>query len=158
MLGRNNFAPTFPKMPNAEYLTYSVVLSIETVLICIGNAFTIFVFWNQRRFLKRACYLLLNLAVADFLVGATGVINNTIIKTMLIFHGDFSQSVALLFSSISLLSLLVISLERACAVIWPFRHRAAGTRIYVTSIIIVWAVGICVAMVNILANYNIVKQ
>ena len=157
MYRRDIFSPTFPKMPNAVYLTYSVVLWIETVLICIGNAFTIFVFWNQKRYLKRACYFLLNLAVADFLVGATGLINNAI-GTMMIFYGDVSHSVAVLFSSISLLSLLVISLERACAVIWPFRHRVAGTCVYVTTIIIVWVVGLCVAMVNVLANYNIVRQ
>ena len=61
-------------MSNTLFLARIIVVLIEGSLICIGNAFTIFVFWNQKQSLKRAYYLLLNLALADFLVGATEMI------------------------------------------------------------------------------------
>lgn len=147
-------------MSNTVNATYRVVLSILAALICIGNAFTIFVFWNQRRSLKRACFLLQSLAVADFLVGATELIDNAtdIPDSTLTFHGDLEICFAVLFSCTSVFSLLVISLERAYAVVWPFRHRVAGTRVYVISIFMVWAAGLCEATVNGLGVYHIVSE
>ena len=41
---------------------------VETLLIFIGNIFTIYVFWRHRTRLKRTSFLLINLAVADLLV------------------------------------------------------------------------------------------
>ncbi|KAL9966041.1 hypothetical protein ACROYT_G024052, partial [Oculina patagonica] len=157
---KTKFSPTFLKMPNAVILTYCVVFWVEATLICIGNAFTIFVFWNERRSLKRACYLLLNLAVADFLVGATKLVNTTtdFIHQKFVFYGDVPSIFVAMFSSVSLSSLLVISLERACAVVWPFRHRVVGTCVYVMSIIMVWAAGLCVATVNGLTAFYIVND
>ncbi|KAL9966042.1 hypothetical protein ACROYT_G024053 [Oculina patagonica] len=142
-------------MSNAVILTYCVVFWIEATLICIGNAFTIFVFWNERRSLKRACFLLLNLTVADFLVGATQLVKATtyFINHKLIFYGDVPSIFSAMFCTISLLSLLVILLERACAVVWPFRHRVAGTHIYVLSIIMVWVAGLCIGTVNGLISH-----
>ena len=46
-----------------------VILAFEVVIIVVGNVFTIFVFWIQRLRLKRTFLLLINLAVADLLVG-----------------------------------------------------------------------------------------
>lgn len=78
---------------------------------------------------------------------------------MMLVNGDVSSIIsAILFSSVSLFSLLVISLERACAVLWPFRHRVARIRIYVSGIIMVWLAGLCVATVNGLAMYGLVRH
>ena len=152
---------TFPKMSEAAVLqAYRVVLVIETTFIFIGNAFTIFVFWNQRHYLKRASSLLINLAVADFLVGARELIDTltNYNDRMMFAQGDVPLIIsAILFSSVSVFSLLVISLERAYAVIWPFRHRVARSGIYVTIILMVWFAGLCVATVNGLAVYGIVR-
>ena len=41
---------------------------LESVIIIVGNAFTIFVFWKHRNRLKRTSFLLINLAVSDLLV------------------------------------------------------------------------------------------
>lgn len=54
----------------------------------------------------------------------------------------------------SLLSLLVISLERAFAVLWPFRHRLASTRVYIISIIVIWGAGLCLTTVELLSIYT----
>ena len=134
------------KMSNAVTLIFCVVLTIETILICIGNAFTVFVFWNQRASLKRPCYLLINLAVADLLVGATELIVTatiTIPQGKVISADTIWAAIVGFFASISLLFLLVISLERAYAVLWPLRHRVASTQTYIISIVLVWVGGLC---------------
>ena len=122
---------------------------------------TIFVFWNQRHSLRRASSLLINLAVVDFLVGTRELIDTlaNYNDRMMFAQGDLPSIIsAILFSSVSLFSLLVISLERACAVIWPFRHRVARIRIYVTSILMVWLAGFSVAIVNGLAVCGLVSH
>ena len=148
-------------MFNAVTLIFVVVVTIETILICIGNAFTVFVFWNQRASLKRPCYLLINLAVTDLLVGATELIITatiTIPQGKVFFVNEWTAIVGF-FGSISLLFLLVISLERAYAVLWPLRHRVASTQTYIISIVLVWAAGVCVLALEFLSlNNKITKK
>ena len=48
---------------------YTVIL--ESLIITVGNIFTLFVFWKHRTSLKRAFLLVINLAVADLFVGLT---------------------------------------------------------------------------------------
>ena len=58
---------------------YSVIISIETTVIIIGNSFAVFVFWSRISFLKRAYFLLLfTLAVTDLLVGLTELMNTAL--------------------------------------------------------------------------------
>ena len=147
-------------MSNAVTLIFCVVVTIETILICIGNAFTVFVFWHQRASLKRPFYLLINLAVADLLVGATELIVTatiTIPQGNIIFLNEWSVIVGS-FASISLLFLLVISLERAYAVLWPLRHRVASTQTYIISIVLVWAAGLCIMTVFFFALNNTIAK
>ena len=59
-------------------LVYSVIITIETTVIIIGNSFTDFVFCSRMSFLKGAYFLLLNLAVTDLLVGLTELMNTAL--------------------------------------------------------------------------------
>ena len=47
------------EMQSTLALVYSVIMTIETTVIIIGNSFAVFVFWGRISFLKRAyfCYL-----------------------------------------------------------------------------------------------------
>ena len=56
---------------NVLFITLAVVSALEAIVIIIGNAFAIFVFWSQRLSLRRTCFLLINLAIADLIVGIT---------------------------------------------------------------------------------------
>ena len=47
------------------------IFALESAAIIIGNTFTIVVFWNHKLRLKRTCFLLINLALADLIVGIT---------------------------------------------------------------------------------------
>ena len=127
-------------------VVFCVIYFIETVLILLGNSFTIFVFWKHRAELKRTSYLLVNLAFADLLVALSisffvgnGIrylaTNKISLDWVLITNlADVFCGVASMFS------LLVISLERLYAVRWPFRHRTLNTRSYIYSLAFVWII------------------
>ena len=58
-------------MYNTTIITLLFTAILESLIINVGNIFTIFVFWKHRHRLKRTSFLLINLAVADLLVGFT---------------------------------------------------------------------------------------
>ena len=144
-------------LANDVVIIFVVVYAVEAALIIFGNAFTIFVFSTLTRtsHIKRTCYLLINLAVADLFVGIT----EPIILGTSKFHKmtattsklkplkarretDLPGAMQLFALSVSVFFLALISLERAFAVLKPLRHRVASTRVYIYSIVVVWAVGI----------------
>ena len=144
---------------SATAVVFVVILAIEVTIIIIGNAFTIFVFWNQRLRLKRTFLLLINLAVADLLVGlgealvlATNTIPNGGNEALKMESPWWAFQV--FGSSTSLMSLALISLERVYAVLWPLRHRVASTRAYVYSIGIIWVAGLCMSGLLLLTIYH----
>ena len=156
-------------MSSAAVTVFTCIITIECFVISAGNIFTIFVFWKNRKLLKRTSSLLINLAVADLLVGLSTLISvvefrfnsqqftehstsNTVQKEMI---SNVFQST---FSSASVFFLVLISLERAYALIWPLRHRAASTKGYIYSVLFVWIVGISVGGMSLLATYNIINS
>ena len=113
-------------MPTSTYITLVIICTLEAVLIVLGNRFTIFVFWTERSRLKRTYFLLINLAVADLLVGITELIVIGTAKSHHVGEGygflmrSRANSIAafiLLFSGTSVYSLVLISMERAFAVL-----------------------------------------
>ena len=141
-------------------ITFIVVIALEIAVIIIGNVFTIFVFWTQRFHLKRTYLLLINLAVAD-LLAAIG--ETLVLATHTIPSGGHeaektqspSWALEVFGSSTSVFVLALISLERYYAVMWPLRHRAANTRAYIYSIVVVWVAGFCMAGLSLLTIYHI---
>ena len=149
------------KMSPTVFIVFCVLLSTESIFICIGNAFTIFVFSQKRFSLQRTYYLLLNLTVADLLVGVMLLISVATRSVPFLFsepsclranfhYNCLLTSLTILFSSTSVFSLAGISLERVYAVVWPLRHRTLNTRVYTGGIAFIWAVGICVAVLFML--------
>ena len=139
---------------------------VETLIIVVGNIFTIYVFWRHRTRLKRTSFLLINLAVADLLVGLVGAIT---IGTLLLLQSKKQELLksatyksifaAFLKSSdfASVFFLALISLERAYALIWPLRHRVASTKSYICSTIFVWVAAISIASaLSLLSVYRLV--
>ena len=147
------------KVKASMFDTASVVVLwfsiVETLIIVVGNIFTIYVFWRHRTRLKRTSFLLINLAVADLLFGLIGAITIGTSKILLqskkqellksaTYNSIFS---AFLTSSefASVFFLALISLERAYTLIWPLRHRVASIKSYICSTIFVWVAAISIA-------------
>lgn len=133
---------------------FIVIFALEAAVIIIGNTFTIFIFCTQRSHLKRTCFLLVNLAIADLLVGiAEPIVLGTekIPKMKVIGIEDkrrikhLSSTVQILASSTSVIFLALISLERVHAVLRPIQHRVTSTRVYIATIIFSWTAGLCLA-------------
>jgi len=138
-------------------IVFIVIFALEAAVIIIGNVFTIFVFHSQSGLhLKRTSLLLINLAVADLLVGVGEIV-------VLVFHRiprtgittfSLPWSIQTIGSCVSVMFLALISLERVYAVFWPLRHRVTSARAYVLSIVIVWVAGLCIGGLSFLAVYH----
>ena len=98
----------------------------------------------------------MNLAVADLLVGVGEVV-------VLITHKISGSGIGLLNLSFSfqafgsctsLMFLALISLERVYTVFWPLRHRIISAQAYIFSIAIVWVIGLCNGVLNMLTVYH----
>ena len=148
-------------MITSTAITFVVIYVLEAVFIIIGNSFAIFVFWKQKLNQKRTCVLLINLAVADLLVGIAEpiVLSTGKFSKMTVVRGRKKQTVnpssalQLFASSTSVCFLALISLERVYAILWPLKHRAMKTRVYIYSIVIIWVIGLCTGGLSLLSMY-----
>ena len=119
---------------------------IEFIVIFLLNAFTLAIYTRNRHLRKPSTYLIINLTVADLLVGTVTGSSMTFklhnLETYLSqLEQDFSwQSFVQftlqgLFLVASLANISLISLERLHATLFPFRHCLVGTRVYLTIIL-----------------------
>ena len=150
-------------MSDTTAVPFFCVIIVECLIIIFGNLFTIFVFWKHRNRLKRTTFLLINLTFVDLL---SGLAQLTMIGTFsipqriqanIISSGNIATSIQSVFSLASLFSLVLISLERVYAVIWPLRHRVASAKGYICGVTFVWMAGIAVGVSTLLAACNIIE-
>ena len=114
----------------------------QFIMVFIINAFTLVVFARSRHLRRRNTYLIMNLTVADLLIAAVSGP-----ETILIYIRDrnLEKGFGVLYSIISdmcwiasLGNLVLISLERLHATLYPFRHSLVGKSIYYKIIIFSW--------------------
>jgi len=136
----------------------------ESLIIIVGNLFTIFVFWKNRNRLKRTFFLLINLAVADLFVGFTEIISLGAFNIPGQFmETDFNSAhnaniwtaFEISFSFASVFFLAAISLERAYALIYPLHHRVASTKVYNYGAFLAWLAAILAGILTLLALYDL---
>ena len=138
-----------PGLRPSQCITWVVVLITEFLATAILNIITIIVFVKQRQLQRRSTYLIIHLAVVDFLVGAiSGPL--TLAGRMATFchlwkdpfkeHATYiiQSAFTLMLYFISILNLAVISLERLHATLCPLKHRLLGNWIYVMAICAMW--------------------
>ena len=145
-------------MYNTAIIVILFAAILESLIIIVGNIFTIFVFWKHRNRLKRTSFLLINLAVADLFVGFTAA-SRPIDPEKTNFNSAWNKSILtafhVTFSFSSAFFLALISLERAYALIWPLRHRVSGTKGYIYSATFTWVAAISAGTLALLAAYGI---
>ena len=126
-----------------EYFWWNLVFLLEGTSISIANIITIVIFWRRRSALKRAAYLLINLALADIIVGLAvisfGAIG-VVVKTFYAYGIGADLFVIFIFLGFtsSICSLAVIAVERAFAITKPMRHRTAPTAYYWRGLSLIW--------------------
>ena len=130
------------------------VLVSEFIVIFIINAFTLIIFARNGHLRKRSTYLIINLTVADLLVGAvTGPLELCYEEIDL--YPDFNWetfSVLILYNIFimsSLCNLSLISLERLHASLYPLRHHCLILEgAYFKAIFCSWLIALLFASVD----------
>ena len=130
------------------------VFITEFAVIVVINAITITAFARIRHLRKRSTYLIINLTVADLLVGAiTGPFllyrkketkkgeGNHVFEWKIFLGIAFFNT----FPVASQVNLCLISLDRLHATLFPFRHCLIGKWFYFKVIIISWFIAILLA-------------
>ena len=140
-----------------EIFSWTVAFAIEFLVIIAGNIITIVIFWKLRSVLKKTYYLLLNLTIADLIVGFGAMEHATSSILRLESNADFNWTryIALdVFSgTASVTSLLLIAVERFFAVVFPFRHRLFTKCFYLRCIAAVWAISVLITTIKVMSTY-----
>ena len=141
----------------AELFFWTVIFTVESFLIIVGNVITIVVFWKLRCVLKKTYFLLINLTVADLIVGFSAIeliVNSNIYNRKNSEELRWTGILALnVFSgTASLTTLLLVAMERCYAIAYPFRHRALGTRVYIFGVACAWFMSFLMAFIRMLPN------
>ena len=123
---------------------WPAVCITQLMMVFIINAFTLVVFARSRHLRRRNTYLIMNLTVADLLIAAvSGPEFILLLKENKRPKKGFGVlHVYLIISDMcwiaSLGNLVLISLERLHATLYPFRHCLLGKSIYYKTIIFSW--------------------
>ena len=145
-------------LSSPECIAWLAVFMSETVAIVILNIVTSIIFIKNSSLRMRSMYLVINLAVADVLVGgASGSMNVSFVGGALCnvweyndekrnhFLSDVSNGMQLLFPITSLINTVAISLERVHATFRPFNHRVLRKRVSRITIAVVWVLAVLVS-------------
>ena len=151
----------------SDCTTLLVMLISECLAIVILNLITIIVFTKKRHLHRRSKFLVINLAIVDFLVGLVSVPALAMIRVWYFCyardHNDAQTReykilvlVILrdLFPLTSLVNLAAISLERLHATFFPFKHRFTKKWVYGVIISSTWLVApFCETSLSVLHFY-----
>ena len=131
-----------------EERAWLAVLVIGCSVIFLLNAFTLAIYTRNRHLRKPSTYLIINLTVADLLVGTVSVHLLFFVPDKLERDLELKQAFnwqsfvyltsVYLFPVASLANISLISLERLHATLFPFRHCLVGRRVYLTTIFCSW--------------------
>ena len=144
-------------------IAWLTVLMIESVAIVTLNVLTVIVFIKNRSLRKRSMYLVINLAVADMLVGGCSEMAYFVSMGERCSFWDtqrlpplVSIYIAFFFLAASLTNLAAISLERTHATFRPFGHRIIKKWVFGFIITIIWvASGLLQIAIYLLHNPEI---
>ncbi|CAH3020237.1 unnamed protein product [Porites evermanni] len=123
-------------------------LLTELIVIVLINLFTLATFARNRRLRKRSTYLVINLTIADLLLGVAAILLPILEPHILESHNILGEhfnwyaflylTLDSLFPAASLANLSLISLERLHATIYPCRHCLIREQVYFTEITFSW--------------------
>lgn len=140
-------------------ILWSICFGMVAFFIIVGNAFTIFIF-SKRKLRKRPHILLINLAIADLMVGLVSIpifvtFHNSYVTRLLLLVFDCAD---MLVGLASVFIIAVISLERMHAIGKPLRHRFLSSRAYLLAIATPWFLAALVSSSRLLLNYSIIAR
>ena len=160
------------KLPRSEGIVFCVAFLVESLAIIISNLITIVVFTRNRNLRKCKFYLLINLAVADLLVGAVSgpawVYNINFSfdmwpepqmdKTTAYWSTVAPEIIESFTKYASLISLTMVSLERMYATLLPVKYRSLKPRTYYVFIAFCWILSLFIPSVYLAMWHNLIQH
>lgn len=137
---------------------------IVAILIIVANTVSIAAFLKTKPRRKHTHYFLINLSIADFMVGAVSV---PLFISYLVDPQMWSQNLTLpmVHSTVDILSgltsvftLAIVSLERLLAVSIPFKYRMIPRKAYFCCVAATWCLSGFVAAISIAFYLRIVRE
>ena len=144
----------------AEGVASCAVFALEAVLIVAGNLLTIVLFARNKNLRKKSLFLVINMAFADLMLGTVGIplyiydIGAAYLLWAAKMSTSFYNSLKVadtIFAQASLISAVLISIERFYAIYWPLKHRTLSMRAYCIVIFMVWTLTAIVTTIISLA-------
>ena len=139
--------------------------TLQSFIVFAASFLTIAVFWIYRNKLRRTCLLLINLAIADLFVGIAYMAPNltsalpSYIRESKVDVTTYSYNIGIQFQvtflSTSMFCLVLISLERAFALIWPLLHRTTSTKTFIYVVVAAWLAGVSLGSLSWLVSYGL---
>ena len=136
---------------------WSAAFVIEIIVVFLLNAFTLAIYTRNRHLRKHSAFLIINLTVADLLVGIMVGLSPILEPDNLNRDLELTQAFSWqsfvyltlheLFVVASLANISLISLERLHATLFPFRHCLVGLRVYLTIILCSWSFALTLSSV-----------
>lgn len=153
---------------DSKVITWCVAYAIVTVAIIVNNVAAIAAFAKSRLLRKFGNYFLVNLAVADLLVGTIAL---PMYIHLIYISPDVGSSVTKpkpfqtvhiafdVFSGMaSVFTLTVISLERLYAIFCPLRYRSLSKATYFVTLAVVWILAGALTGTWLLTLFKIIHQ
>lgn len=147
-------ADCIPRDPRSKavIVTQVTALIILGIVIVLGNLASIITYIRTQSLRRRSHYLIINLAIADLLVGFVDFI--TVNYFLYYTQNAVSERVMLVcdtFAGIaSVVNLAGISIYRCISVIWPLRHRRMSIKYYSVFLAFPWFIATLVPMIHVI--------
>ena len=149
-----------------EGIAFCCAFVLEAALVVVTNTFVVVLFVFERKLRKKSFVLVVNMAVADLMVGAVSLplyvylmVGSAYqlwpvesLKPLTLFYISWEG----IFSRASTISAAFISCERCYAVYWPLKHRTLSMRAYRILIFMVWSVSIIIDF-SAIRTWNFLK-
>ena len=140
---------------------YCCILGVLAPGIVIVNLLTIITFSKRNMASKHAYILLINLAIADILVGAISIpLFIYIVGSLNRWWSSGPRVVSRFYGANDILSglasifcLVCLSLERLYAIGWPINHRLTTERAYCSCVCSIWVISGLVAILRFIVNF-----
>ena len=155
-----------PLLPRENGIAFSIAFLAEMVLAVVGNSIVFGAFTKPRQRQQRSRHLLINLAVADFLVGCVCIPLRVYILADYFelwpyergIASDLYETLGAFLEGASISSLVMISFERKHAIVRPVAHRTLPKEAFYAVVGLVWLLAAIVPAAYLLNSYGFIPQ